>query len=124
MSKRNKYLFEHQVDLSKPKKTVYDEIFRKHYEGLREQIPFGDLPKDLQPTDLLIYQPWESFYSENESWEDHTILIINRPRLETDEEHRERLEKSQGFMDDLRDRRYETYLKLKEEFEPPNTGIV
>jgi hypothetical protein len=121
---KRRYLFEHEVDLSKPKKTLYDVIFRKRYEGLQSQIPFGDLPANLEPADLIEIHEEEAFYSENESWEDHTTLIIERPRLETDEEQQERLEKSQAFMEELRERRYETYLKLKEEFEEPPKPIM
>lgn len=121
---RRKYLFESEVDLSKPKETVYDKIFHKHYIGLHPYVPFGDLPKDLQPEDLIEIHLEESFYSENDSWDDHTIVTVKRPRLETDEEHKERLEKSKEYMDELRDLRYESYLNLKEEFEEPPKPII
>ena len=124
MNKRKVYLFEHEVDLSNPKKTVYDIIFRKNYDGEDHYIPIGDLPTDLQPTDRLTYNSDPGYWSENNSWEPHTEIIIERPRLETDEEQKERLEKSQEFMDGLRDRRYETYLKLKSEFEDGYKPLV
>lgn len=122
--RRSKYIFESQVDLTKPKKTVYDVIFRKNYDGMERDIPFGDLPKGLQDTDIIEYHTEDSFWSENNSYDAYTEIVIKRPRLETDNEQRERLEESQKFMEDLRERRYETYLKLKEEFEEPPTPII
>jgi hypothetical protein len=124
MKRSSKYLFDHQVDLSKPKKVVNDTIFHKQYEGLRDGVEFGDLPKDLQPRDIIEIHRVEEHWSENNSWDDHTIVEVLRPRLETDEEHKERLEESQKFMEDLRERRYESYLKLKEEFEEPPNSII
>jgi len=112
------YLFEHDVDTSKPKKTVHDEIFSKHYDGEDREIPFGDLPTDLQPTDILVYESDPGYYSDNNSWDPFTKIIILRPRLETDEEQVERLERSRLFLEERKESRRQTYLKLKEEFEP------
>jgi hypothetical protein len=114
---KRKYLFPHEVDLYKPKKIVEDVIFHHQYDGLLDGIEFGELPPDLQATDRIEIHKNVRFYSENEGWEDHTIVEVMRPRLETDEEQKERLEKSQEFRDALKQRRYETYLKLKEEFD-------
>ena len=118
MKKTHAYLFEHEVDLSKPKKTVHDTIFKKHYSGEERDIPFGDLPTDLQPTDILVYNSDPGYYSDNNSWDPFTEIWVLRPRLETDEEHKERLEKSAGYLENRKRDRYETFLKLKEEFEP------
>ena len=112
MSKRHEYLFEHQVDTSKPKKTVKDEIFSKQYEGEERDIPIGDLPKDLEPTDLLIYGSDPGFFSENNSYDAHTTVKILRPRLETDEEYSERLRQSYQFLTKAKERRYDVYMKL------------
>ena len=118
MKNKDRYLFEHQVDMSKPKKTVYDVIFRKQYDGEERDIPVGDLPTDLKPTDRLIYQSDPGHFSENNSWDANTEITIERPRLETDEEQKERLEKSKQFTEERKESRRQTYLKLKQEFEP------
>jgi hypothetical protein len=122
--KKGRYLFENEVNLVKSKQIVYDVIFHKQYDGILDGIEFGELPKELQPRDRIDICQYERFYSENESWDDHTIVEVNRPRLETDEEQKERLEKSQEFMNDLRDRRYETFLNLKKEFEDTPTQEI
>ena len=120
MKKAHAYLFEHEVDMTKPKKTIHDKIFSKQYMGEERNIPFGDLPTDLQPTDIISYLSDPGFYSENNSWGPFTEIIVLRPRLETDEEHKERLEKSAGYLENRRRYRYATFLRLKEEFEPSN----
>ena len=103
-----------------PKITVEDLIFRKQYDGEGRVIPFGDLPTDLQPTDILYYESDPGYWSENNSWDPFTEIQIARPRLETDEEYEARLEKNRLFREDLKDGRRKNYLKLKEEFDPPN----
>ena len=47
----------------------------------------------------------------------HGILTAFVDREETDEEFTERKETEKLFQNDLKKRRYETYLKLKKEFE-------
>lgn len=118
MNKRHEYLFEHQVDTSKPKKKIKEEIFSKQYEGEEREIPISDLPTDLEPDDLLVYSSDPGFFSENNSYDAHTIVKILRPRLENDEEYSERLRKSHQFLNKAKERRYEVFMKLKEEFEP------
>jgi len=44
-------------------------------------------------------------------------LEIYREREETDKEYEKRLSKEQKLSEELKKRRYETYLKLKKEFE-------
>ena len=123
MEKRRPYLFEHDVDTSKPKKTINDEIFEKRYDGEERDIPFGDLPTDLQPTDIIRIESDPGHYSENNSWDPNTTIRILRPRLETDEELAERLERSELFLEERKKNRYQNYLKLKEEFEPSKKKI-
>lgn len=118
MKKAHGYLFEHQVDESKPRRTLYDAIFRKQYEGEDRDIPFGDLPTDLLPTDVLIYNSDPGYYSDNNSWDPFTKITVQRPRLENDEEYTARLENSRIYLEKRREDRYSTYLKLKEEFDP------
>ncbi len=118
MSKRHEYLFEHEVDTSKPKRTIKEEIFSKQYDGEEREIPIADLPKDLEPTDLLVYSSDPGYHSDNNSYDAYTIVKILRPRLETDEEHSDRLRLSTQFLAKAKERRYEVFMKLKQEFEP------
>ena len=122
MKKAHAYLFEHQVDESKPKRTVHDTIFRKQYDGEDRDFPFGDLPTDLQPTDIITYESDPGYYSDNNSWDPFTKITVERPRLETDEEQAERLESSRLYLENRKKDRHSTYLKLKEEFEPTTSG--
>lgn len=94
-----------------------DVIFNKHYEGYREWFKFEDLPKDLLPTDKIRFEKTERFYSENESWDDYTELIVYRDREETDEEFEKRKLFWEKKKEESKKLRYESYLKLKKEFE-------
>jgi len=118
MKKAHTYLFDHEVDLSKPRKTVFDTIFRKQYDGEERDIPIGDLPTDLQPTDILVYNSDPGYYSENNSWDANTEIRVQRPRLENDDEYQARLENSKIFLEKRKEDRRAIYLKLKEEFNP------
>jgi len=116
--KTQPYLFEDDVDHSKPKKTVKDEIYKINYHGEEQDIPFGDLPKDLQPTDILRYISDPGHYTDNNSWDPYTEIKVLRPRLETDDEQAERIERSRLFVVEAKERRHKNYLRLKEEFDP------
>ena len=120
MMKCQPYLFEHDVDTSKSRKTVRDEIFTKTYDGEEIDIPIGDLPTDLDPTDILEYVSDPGYYSDNDSWVPFTTITIFRPRLENDEEYETRLDRSRLFLEKRKEERRISYLKLKEEFEPSN----
>lgn len=76
-----------------------------------------DLPSDLKPNDIINIHRVEAFYSENNGWDEHTILEIIRMREETDEELEIRKNENSALKEQLKSRRYENYLKLKKEFE-------
>ena len=99
------------------KELVREEIFKKRYEGHQSGIPFGDLPKDLLPTDAIAIEYDEGFYSENNSWEPFTKIHIYRNREETDTEFEERRDWWAKKNEESRKDRYEDYLRLKKEFE-------
>jgi hypothetical protein len=99
------------------KKMITDEIFRKSFNGDNYDVRISDLPKDLTPDDIIDIQREESFFSENNSYDAYTVLCIYREREETDEEYTKRKEESKKLEEDLKQRRYATYLKLKTEFE-------
>ena len=69
---------------------IRDEICSRYYEGQVFSFPYSDLPKDLLPDDIIEFGFEEAYYSENNSWDDHSYLTVYRERLETDEEFEER----------------------------------
>ncbi|MEN6293180.1 MAG: hypothetical protein ABFD07_14360, partial [Methanobacterium sp.] len=68
------------------KQIVPEEIFRKRYDGELRYFKVSDLPADLLKTDFIQFYIEEGFYSENESYDSSTHLIVIRERIETDEE--------------------------------------
>jgi len=100
------------------KQKIKEEIYTKDFKGNLQKIRFSDLPKDIQENDIIDICREESFYSENNSYDDYTRLVIIRERDETDEEYQKRISDNECLKEELRKRRYETYLKLKSEFEP------
>ncbi|MBM3712521.1 MAG: hypothetical protein FJW56_03680 [Actinobacteria bacterium] len=98
------------------KEIIREKIFAKHYDGLRISIPVSDLPKNILPTDSIDIQKVEGNYTENNSWDDHTILLVYRDREETDDEFAKRKLEVDALKEQSRKQRYEQYLKLKEEF--------
>lgn len=99
------------------KKIIYKEIFTKDYDGDCADVRFGDLPKDLNDDDVINIGREQSFFSENNSYDAYTTLLVTRPTLETDEEFNERKRDNEKFKEQSRKRRYSTYLELKKEFE-------
>lgn len=99
------------------KEIIREKIFSKHYDGIRTSIPVSDLPKNILPTDSIDIEKVESYYSENNSWDDHTILVVYREREETDDEFKKREMEIEKLKEQSRNQRYEHYLKLKTEFE-------
>lgn len=98
---------------------VKDTIFKKHYSGW-PIIRFSEFPLDLLPilpTDIIDIERVEEFYSENNSWDAHTIFKIYREREENEEEKTIRLDKMAKDNALAKARRYEKYLQLKKEFE-------
>lgn len=97
------------------KKIIEEVVFRKQND--HDPIKFGEIDIDLLPDDVIIAGFDEGFYSENNSWDAHYYLQIHRGRLENDDEFKKR-EKMEIFIrEDRKKKRYESYLKLKKEFE-------
>ena len=85
---------------------------------------WGDIQKiikdnniTLEDDDIINSCYEEEFYSENNSMDSHYSLMIVRKRLETDEEYNKRIENEVSMKEWAKERRYQTYLKLKKEFE-------
>lgn len=100
------------------KQKIKEEIYTKDFKGNFREIHFSDLPKDIQESDIIDIHREEGYYSEDNSYDDYTELVIVREREETDEEYQKRISDNELYKEELRKRRYETYLKLKSEFEP------
>lgn len=107
----------HTINIGGMKKTIREQIFSKHFKGDHADVRFLDLPIDIQPNDIIHIKRDEGHYSENESWEPFTELIVIREREETDVEYEKRIAENAKIKEELRQHRYENYLKLKAEFE-------
>ena len=106
------------VYLCPMKQNVKEQIYLKDFKGDCADVRFSDLPKDIQDNDIIEIHREDSFFSENESYDAYTELVIIREREETDVEYNKRMEKGNRIKEEMRNRRYEHYLKLKSEFEP------
>ncbi len=99
---------------------VREKIFERDYQDDSFDIRFGELPMDLQDDDIIDIIRDEGYYSENNSWDAFTTLVIYRERDKTPEE----LEKDKEFRRkrsvELKNKRYEAYLELKKEFDGGN----
>jgi len=99
------------------KQKVKEEVYTKSFNGDCYEIRFSDLPKNIQNDDIIDIHRVEGYYSENNSYDAYTELVIIREREETDEEYQKRISDNEYHREEMRKRRYENYLKLKEEFE-------
>jgi hypothetical protein len=103
-------------DLSPPSKIKKDrDLLHLHRD---EPIKWKDIKHFQFEDDDVIHIGFdEGYVSENESWDAHYFAIITRKIEETDKEFEERMEMSKMLQENLRKKRYETYLRLKAEFE-------
>jgi hypothetical protein len=100
------------------KKKVKEEVYSKYFDGNCYDIRFSDFPKNIQENDIVEILREDSYFSENNSYDAYTQLVIIREREETDEEYQERISDNEKTAEQLRQMRYKNYLKLKAEFEP------
>lgn len=93
-------------------------IFTKRLgDGDHRPLHTTDLPEGILPTDEIYLRYDEGFYSEDNSWDPFTEVIVIRERPETEKEKEQRLKEAADHKAEMRERRYQNYLKLKEEFE-------
>lgn len=102
------------------KQKIKEEVYTKHFNGEHYEVRFSDLPKDIQSNDIIDIRREDDYFSENNSYDAYTELVIIREREETDEEYQKRISDNEWHREEMRKRRYENYLKLKQEFEPNN----
>jgi len=96
---------------------VRDSIHSVKYDNMNADILFCHLTArgELLPTDIIDIQREENY--DNNSWDSYTVLQVYREREETDEEFEKRMRTNTNTKKYLKERRYKTYLKFKEEFE-------
>lgn len=100
----------------KYKKLIEDTIF--HEIDYDAPIPFSTIKDIIEDNDTISAGWEEGHYSENNSMDGHYFINVTRTRFETDKEHDVRLVGDEKDKERMRQNRYETYMKLKEEFYP------
>lgn len=71
----------------------------------------------FEDDDEITCQYEEEYYSENNSYDAHYFVTVRRQVEETDAQYKSRLQKESKDKERALERRRETYLKLKQEFE-------
>lgn len=105
------------------KQLIETLIHRKRIgEGENQTVYIKDIPLNLLPTDIINIIRDKGYYSENNSWDAFTAIEIYRIVEETDEQYEKRIQKEEREKEYLKKRRYEYYLKLKQEFENADQG--
>lgn len=99
------------------KNLIKEEIFRKQFDGEYADVHYYDLPVDIQINDIIHINREDEYYSENNSYDAYTELVIIREREETDDEYQKRISLVEKCKKQAKQMRYQTYLKLKTEFE-------
>jgi len=99
------------------KKFVTKTVFRKQSS---KPILFEVYKDVVRDRDYLQVGYDDGHYSENNSWDPHYYVTIDRQILETDEEFKKRIEYYKELKKANTASRYKTYLKLKKEFENGN----
>jgi len=94
----------------KVKKTVFNE--RKDDPFTWKDIKYFKFEDD----DVIRLEYVESYYSENNSYDEHYMAEVIRMVEETDEQFERRVKVNERDKEWAKKRRYESYLKLKEEF--------
>ena len=102
------------------KKMIDEVIFEKEFDGERHSFKVSDLPNDILPTDEIVFFINEGYYSDNNSYDSSTHLKVTRARIENDEEFEKRKLGLERQIENSRKMRYESYLRLKKEFENGN----
>lgn len=102
--------------MTRPKLYIETNVFQKQ---LDTEPTWADI-KDFkfEDTDKILCEYVEPYYSENNSWDAHFMIAVQRSVLESDVQHTKRLAREDADSERRKKSRYETYLKLKEEFEP------
>lgn len=116
MHKRYRYIGDNERS---KKRLMIDENIIEIHNQEDVLIKWKDIKHiEFQDEDEFYMCREEGFYSENNSWDPYMYGRIIRQRPETDEEYEERMESLKFESEQRKKSRYESYLRLKEEFEP------
>jgi len=115
------------MEINKNKKKFLKTIFltsRNHSRYKENQYKWGEVQEllkkenvELHPDDFLIIDYDEGYNDGDSSMEPHYSISVRRMVEESDDEFKRRIENGKFMKDLSRKRRYDNYLKLKEEFE-------
>ena len=86
----------------------------------QKNTPFtwGDVKHiEFEDDDVIRFEYVEGYYSENNSYDEHFSGMVIRKVLETDEQFERRQKRITQDEKWAKERRYESYLRLKKEFE-------
>ena len=86
----------------------------------KKPIPAKEYKHLLEDEDVVNAGYEEGYFSENNSYDGFFYLQVDRMVLETDEEFEKRIFYANEQQEEIKQRRYENYLKLKKEFEDEN----
>ena len=103
----------------------YTETLMFTYGEVKEMLKEAKI--ELTDDDVLEigYEP--GFYEEDNSADSQYFVKVSRTRDKTEEELKKDKDRLEAFKTESKKRRYESYLKLKEEFEapaPPKTTTI
>ena len=95
---------------------IKEVVFSKKYP-LEMKLPLDEYSEFFHTNSYIDITTEEDFQSENQSYDGYKQIEIYRFREETDDEYEARIAHMNQLKKDLKNKRYETYLKLKAEFE-------
>jgi len=88
----------------------------------KKPIPFSVIKDIVEPDDIISAGWDEGFYTENDSMDAHYQMKVTRMVLETDEQLEKRKARAEQDAKWAKERRRESYLRLKAEFEDDTTS--
>jgi len=96
------------------KKKVKKTVFRTEQ---KEPLRWKNLKEfSFEDEDLIFIE----HVDDDPDVDDYFVATVERLVEETDEEYQERIERNKAYKEAAKKMRYQTYLKLKEEFENPS----
>ena len=100
-------------------KTKIITLWEKQYDCEMYVIDLSDVPAEfLVHGNLMRFEADPGYYSENNSWDPHTIVQIQKEVPKTEEELANDLQKWEKIKAKSKEERRQSYLRLKKEFEP------
>lgn len=97
------------------KKLIEKEIYSSRK---KKRFTWGDLKHiEFQDNDIINTGWEEAHHSDTESFDGYYYCYVSRMVEETDTEYQKRLDMEAADKERIRKSRYETYLRLKQEFE-------